>query len=107
MHQAFLLSHWRWPVICAWTLVKWLLIQYSPKVNKSTPRLLCCFVGGASQLTHSMCKSFCSPKPFMLLIVLYKSVQYNYIIIMQWLVGSGIKAKWGLCQKKKVHGGLV
>ena len=37
----------------------------------------------------------------MLLIVPYKSVQYNYIIIMQWLVGLGIKAKWGLCQQKK------
>ena len=84
-------------------LVKCLLIQYLLKVNKSTPRLHCRFVGGASQLMRMTCKSFCAP-PFTSLIVLYKSIYYNYrYIIIQcngWLVGSGIKAKRGLRRQK-------
>ena len=86
----FIHSHWQWPASCAWTLVKCLLIWYSLKVNQSAPWLQCRFFGGALQLMHSMCKLFCA-LPFMLLY---------YIIIMQWLVGSGIKAKRGLCQQK-------
>ena len=39
---------------------------------------------------------------FMLLIVLYNSVYYNYKIIAQWLVGL-----FGVCVGKKVHCGLV
>ena len=84
--------------------VKCLLICYSLKVDKSAPQLHCCFVGGASQLVRSAirntCKLFCAP-PFMLLIVPYNSVHYNYIIIMQWLVvGSGVKAKGGSRRQK-------
>ena len=48
-------------------------------------------------LARSTCKSFCAP-PFTLLIVLYNSVYYNYIIITQWLVGW-----FGVCVGKKVH----
>ena len=47
-----------------------------------------------------MCKSFRAP-PFTLLIVPYNSVYYNYIIIMQWLVGLGIKAKREFVLAKK------
>ena len=52
----------RWPVACAWTLVMCWLIWYALKVNNFTPKLHCCFVGGASDLAcpaiRSMCKSF-------------------------------------------------
>ena len=50
---------------------------------------------------HSMCKSGLTPL-FMLLIVLYNSVYYNYIIIMQkvgWLV-LGSRQKGGLRRHK-------
>ena len=56
----------------------------------------------AHQLARSMCKSFRTP-PFMLLIVLYNSVYYNYITITQWLVGwlvLGSRQKGGLHRQK-------
>ena len=49
---------------------------------------------------RNTCKSFRAP-PFTLLNVPYNSVYYNYIIIMQWLVGLGIKAKGGFASAKK------
>ena len=54
----------------------------------------------AHQLARSTCKSFLAPS-FTLLIVPYNSVYYNYITIMQWLVGSGIKANRGVASAKK------
>ena len=74
------------------------------------PQLHSYFVGGASQLlvhstVHGTCKLFCPP-PFMLLIVLYNSVKYNYIIIMQWLVGwFRDQGKKGVCVGKEVDCG--
>ena len=98
----------RWPVVCAWTPVKCLLIWYSLKVSKSAPQLHCHFVvGGTSQLTCSTCKLFRAPL-FMLLVVLYNFVYYNYIIITQLLVGwFGDQGKKGVCVSKKVHCGPV
>ena len=61
MHQSFVLAHRRWPVACAWTHVKCLLIPYSQKINKSIPRLHCHFIGGAAQLVCSTCKLFHAP----------------------------------------------
>ena len=61
MHQSFVLAHRRWPVACAWTHVKCLLIRYSQNVNKSIPRLHCHFIGGAAQLVCSTCKLFHAP----------------------------------------------
>ena len=56
---------------------------------------------------RSTCKLFCVP-PFMLLQVPYNSVYYNYIIIMQWLVGwFWGQGKKGVCVGKKVHCGPV
>ena len=51
-----------------------------------------------------MCNLFCVP-PFTLLVVPYNSVYYNYITIIQWLVGSEIKAKRGFASAKKVGRG--
>ena len=72
---------------------------------RSTAALSLCCV--ASQLMrsaiHSTCKSFLAPL-FMLLIVPYNSVYYNYITIMQWLVGwFWDQGKKGVCIGKKVH----
>ena len=61
MHQSFVLAHRRWPVAYAWTHVKYLLIRYSQKINKSIPRLHCHFIGGAAQLVCSTCKLFRAP----------------------------------------------
>ena len=80
------------------------------QVYKPAPQLHCCFVGGTSELMHarsaicSVFKSFLA-HPFMLLIVPYNSVYYNYIIIIcsGWLVDSGVKSKKGVCIGKKVH----
>ena len=101
MHRALVLSHRQWPVACAWTLVKCLLIRYSPKANnKSAPRLHSC-----SKLVRSTCKSFCVP-PFTLLIASYNSVYYNYLTVTQWLVGwFGEQGKKGVCISKKVQCG--
>ena len=41
----------------------------------------------------------------MLLVVPYNSVYYNYITIIQWLVGSRIKAKRVFALAKKWGGG--
>ena len=60
----------------------------------------------AHQLARSTCKSFRAP-PFTLLIVPYNSVQYKYMTIMQWLVGSWIRAKRGFASAKKVHYGPI
>ena len=86
--------------------VKCLLIWYSLKVNKTARQLHCRFVVGVSHLmrsANSMCKLFRAP-PFMLSLVLYNSVYYNYIIITKrlvgWLVGSGVKAKRSLDRQK-------
>ena len=99
------LSYRRWPVTCAWTPVKCLLIWYSLKVSKSAPQLHCCFVGDASQLTCSTCKSFRAP-PFMLLVLMYNFVYYN--LRNCWLVGwFGDRGKKGVCVNKKVHCGPV
>ena len=57
----------------------------------------CHFVGGTSQLVRSTCKSFLQ---FMLLIVLYSFVCYNYISITQWLVRQN-----EVCIGKEVHCG--
>ena len=88
-HRAIRLSHWPWPVTCAWTPVKCLLIWYWLKVSKFALQLHWCFVGGPSQLARtsicSTCKSFHAP-PFMLLIVLYNFVCYNYYAMVGWLV---------------------
>ena len=55
----------------------------------------------AHQLARSTCKSFRAP-PFTLLIVPYNSIQYNYMIIMQWLVGWFMdEGKKGVCIGKK------
>ena len=62
----------------------------------------CCFVGGASQLTCSTCKSFRAP-PFMLLVVLYNFIYYNCIIITHLLVGWLVRGNKGVCVNKKVH----
>ena len=86
--------------------VKCLLRWYSLEVNKSTTQLYCRFVGGASQLMcsairdRSTCKSVLASL-FSLLIVPYNSVYYNYIIIMQQLVGSGVKVKREFASAKK------
>ena len=77
--------------------VKCLLIQYSLKLDKTTRQLHCHFVGGASHLmcsACSTCKSFCAP-PFMLLLVPYNFLYYNYIIITKWLVGWF----WSQCKR--------
>ena len=83
---------------CAWT---WSSVL---KVDKFTTQLHCHFVGIASQLVHSAIRSTC--ESFMLL---YNSVYYNYITIVQWLVGwlvgAGVKA--GFVSAKKVHCGPV
>ena len=126
MHPAFVLSHQWWPVTCAWTQVKCLLIQYSLNVNKSAPRLHCRFVGGASQLiscpnsnlwvksedktTSQLALAHVNHTVHLHLHVPYSSVCYNYIIIMQWLVGwlvRGLKQIGSLCWQKKAHCGLV
>ena len=60
--------------------------------TKFTPRLHCRFVEGTPKLVSSMYKPFCEP-PFMLIIVPYNAVYCNYMIVMKWLVGLGIKAK--------------
>ena len=60
--------------------------------TKFTPRQHCRFVEGTPKLVSSMYKPFCEP-PFMLIIVPYNAVYCNYMIVMQWLVGLGIKAK--------------
>ena len=40
------------------------------------------------------------------LIVPYNSIYYNYITVMQWLVGwFGDQGKKGVCVSKKVHCG--
>ena len=66
-------------------------------------KLYCRFAGGASQLMHSgihsTCKSLHAP-PFKLLIVPCKSVYYNYIITMLWLVGRGSGQNGGLRLQK-------
>ena len=101
-HQVFVLSHRRCSIACAWTPVKCLLIWYYFKVNKSALWLHCCFARSAPQFTCSTCKSSCATL-FTLLIVLHNSVYYNYIIIMQWLVGWLIREsryKGGLHQQK-------
>ena len=52
-----------------------------------------------------MCKLFRGP-PFTLLVVPYNSVYYNYITIIQWLVGwFGDQGKKGVCVGKKVGRG--
>ena len=66
-------------------------------------------VGGASELVCSAicstCKLLRAPS-FMLLIVLYNSVYYNYIIITQWLVGwFRDQGKREVALAKKAHCG--
>ena len=96
------LSHWQCPVTCAWIPVKCSIHSRSTNpLHDCTIALL--MLEAHHNLAHSTCKSFHAP-PFMLLIVLYNSVYYNYIIIMHWLVGwlvgSGIKEKGGLRWQK-------
>ena len=90
------------------TPVKCVLIWYSLKVDKTATQLHCRFVGGASHVVcsaicdRSTCKSFRAP-PFTLSLLLYNSVYYNYIIIMQRLVGwlvLGSRQKGGLRRQK-------
>ena len=97
-HRAFVLSHWRWPVACAWTPVKCLFH------SRSTSPLHDCTVV-SFEAHHNSCVN-CSLQ--LHLIVPYNSVYYNYIIITQWLVGwFEDQGKKGVCVGKKVHGGPV
>ena len=106
-HQAFLALHWPWPVACAWpqSSACWYGIH-----SRLTKPLHNCTCGSASQLMRSAirstCKSFHVP-PFMLLIVPYNSIYYNYYTMVGWLWGQDKK---GVCvgkKKKKVHSGPV
>ena len=114
MHQVFIYIHTGCGLSLVLDLVKCLLIWYSPKVSKSAPRLHFRFCRGTSQLARSTCISFCVLL-FMLLIPPYNSLYYNYIVIMQWMVGwfgdQGKKGvcigKKGVCISKKVHCGPV
>ena len=85
--------------------VKCLSIWYSLKVNKFSPQLHCCFVGGAShaQLPHSAIRSTCKSfhvSPFTLLIVPYNSIYYNYSILHKRVaqeVNKHVRQKYTQC----------
>ena len=100
----------RWPVACAWT--QWSACWYGIH-SRSTKPLHKCTVTLLEAHHNSCVQPFaivaCVLAPlFTLLIVPYNSVYYNYIIMMQQLVGwFWGQGKQGLCIGKKVHCGPV
>ena len=81
-HQAFLLSHWRWPVACALTPVKCLLIRIH---SSSTDQLRDCIV-----------RRFVGQQSYACVARVNRSVHLH----LPFLIAPNKRQKWGLRRQK-------